>query len=217
MTTTGLDVFDKAVQKTNLWLKELRQILMESDLRLYDLRRTFGALDAVLRALRDRLMVGEAFDLGAQLPMILRGFYFDGWDPRQPPSRERSLEEFLERVRARLTDAEAPAERLVRGVFSLLARRVSEGEIEDVRGRLPAPLRELWPDGKASPRAAAPAVRAFPARPWRARARKARKEIRATLARARAEGVPERDLPVLMSRTGWRRKGGRGGTGRARR
>jgi uncharacterized protein (DUF2267 family) len=32
-----------------------------------------------------------------------------------------------------------------RAVFTVLARRVSEGEIEDVKQVLPAEIRDLWP------------------------------------------------------------------------
>jgi uncharacterized protein (DUF2267 family) len=36
-------------------------------------------------------------------------------------------------------------EPVVRAVFRVLARRVSEGEIEDVKHGLPAGIREFWP------------------------------------------------------------------------
>jgi uncharacterized protein (DUF2267 family) len=35
-------------------------------------------------------------------------------------------------------------------VFALLANRVAEGEIEDVKHLLPAEIRELWPSDAAS-------------------------------------------------------------------
>jgi hypothetical protein len=64
------------------------------------------------------------------------------------------LQAFLTRGSGLVFDAEqatqvaALAERaldIARAVFTVLARRVTEGEIEDVRHVLPSELRELWP------------------------------------------------------------------------
>lgn len=205
MTTTGLDVFDKAVQKVNLWLKDLMGIL-----KSHDRRRAFLALQAVLQTLRDRMATHEAFQLGAQLPMILRGYYFEGWKPDRILSKEHAKKAFLARVERRLRGIpDIAPEVAVRATFMLLSRHVTEGELEDIRSRLPGPLRELWPSERAPSRQATlggkrpPAERIAPEAQIgrrRATARKAWKEIRSTLARARAEGVNEQDLPVLVSR-----------------
>jgi uncharacterized protein (DUF2267 family) len=196
-TMTGLDTFDKSVQKLGSWIKELTKTLAWEDSQ-----RAFFALRAVLEALRDRVETDEAFQIAAQLPMILRGFYFEGWDPDRGLTRERTRAEFLMRVLEKLPpDLEVPAENIVRAVFSLLSRRMTRGEVLDIRARLPKPVRELWPDEPTVPdeprrvRMGAP-----PSGAPRARARKARKEIRTAIARARAAGVDDRDLPVLVSR-----------------
>ena len=54
MSATGLDVFDKTVQTTNAWLKEIMEVTGP------DRRRAYRVLAAVLHALRDRLAVDEA-------------------------------------------------------------------------------------------------------------------------------------------------------------
>jgi uncharacterized protein (DUF2267 family) len=38
-------------------------------------------LRATLHALRDRLIIDEVAQLSAQLPMLIRGLYYKGWDP----------------------------------------------------------------------------------------------------------------------------------------
>jgi len=141
MTATGLDVFDTTVQKTNTWLNELMQ-----ELGLHDKHQAYLAMRATLHALRDRLTVDEAAQLAAQLPMLMRGFYYEGWDPSDKPLRERHKAQFLARIEQQYRgDDRIDAERVARAVFMILANRVSAGEIEDVKNVVPAELRELWP------------------------------------------------------------------------
>jgi uncharacterized protein (DUF2267 family) len=138
MSMNGLEVFDATVQKTNAWLKDLMQ-----ELHVEDRHKAYLALRAVLHALRDRLTVAEVAQLGAQLPMLVRGFYYEGWDPTGKPLKVRHEEEFLAQIGHEVS-GDSPA-RLASTVFALLARRISDGEIEDVKHVLPAELRNLWP------------------------------------------------------------------------
>lgn len=141
MATTATSIFEPTIQKTNQWLEELTQI-GEFD----DEAQAYSALRAVLQTLRDRLIVNEAADLGAQLPLLVRGFYFEGWKPSQTPQKVRKQEEFLEQVQQRLRDSGTIDPRnACRAVFQLLENRITAGECKDVRGDLPEPLRELWP------------------------------------------------------------------------
>jgi uncharacterized protein (DUF2267 family) len=140
MSTTGLDVFERTIHKTNAWLKELMQ-----ELATESRHDAYVALRAVLHALRDRLPVEEVAQLGAQLPMLIRGMYYEGWDPTDKPVRERRLEGFLAGMAVELPNDVDDPEPVARAVFSVLAKRVSEGEIEDIKQLLPTPIRELWP------------------------------------------------------------------------
>ncbi|WP_457637058.1 DUF2267 domain-containing protein [Oceanithermus sp.] len=149
MASSGLAVFDTTIQKTNSWLKEVMKELGTDDRHL-----AYLALRAVLHALRDRLTVEEVAELGAQLPMLIRGFYYEGWDPTGKPVKERHKEGFLNNIRryfktARYAEASVDPEEVARAVFRVLARRISEGEIEDVIHILPRELRELWPEAEA--------------------------------------------------------------------
>src|SRR5687768_7602191 len=129
MSTTGLEVFDRTVQKTNSWLTDLTQIL-----RWPDKHKVYSALRTTLHALRDRLTVEEVAQLGAQLPMLIRGFYYEGWDPTGKPLKERHKEKFLARIEEQFSgDDQADAKQVARAVFSVLSDRVTEGEIEDVK------------------------------------------------------------------------------------
>jgi uncharacterized protein (DUF2267 family) len=61
--------------------------------------------------------------------------------------RARTKAEFLDLVRRRLERGilDPDPERVTRAVFKLVAQRVSEGEIGDVRDVLPDEVAELWP------------------------------------------------------------------------
>jgi uncharacterized protein (DUF2267 family) len=141
MSPTGLDTFDTTVHKTNAWLNEVRQ-----ELSWDDRPAAYLALRATLHALRDRITVEEVAQLGAQLPMLVRGFYYEGWDPTGKPVRVRRKETFLLGIAQQFPSADLiDPEKTARSVFRVLARRVSEGEIEDVKHVMPAGIRDLWP------------------------------------------------------------------------
>jgi uncharacterized protein (DUF2267 family) len=144
MTPTGLEVFDRTVQKTNSWLHDLMQVLQWPDKH-----RVYLALRATLHALRDRLTVDEVAQLGAQLPMLIRGFYYEGWDPTDKPLRGRTKEQFLSRIEQQFKDHDSIDPGVVaRAVFFVIEHRVSQGEIEDVKQVLPAEMRDLWPSSE---------------------------------------------------------------------
>lgn len=141
MTTTGIEAFDSSLQLTNVWLKDLM-----ARLGTEDRHQAYLALRTTLHALRDRLTVDEAAHLGAQLPMLVRGFYYEGWHPAGKPLKEHSREAFLDHVKADAHAWDFDPEPAARAVFELLAERVSAGEIADVKSVLPKPIRELWPE-----------------------------------------------------------------------
>jgi uncharacterized protein (DUF2267 family) len=140
---TGLDVFDTTVQNTIPWVNELC-----NNLGWDNKHKVFQGLRATLHALRDRLTIEEAAHLGAQLPILLAGFYYENWRPGATPVKDRTKEVFLQHIRDyfRTSDPDIDAETVVRAVFKLLAERVTRGEIADVINMMPPALRELWPE-----------------------------------------------------------------------
>ena len=146
MSITGLEVFDATVHKTNRWLKRLMEIEGWQDRQL-----AYNGLRATLHALRDRLTLEETAELGAQLPMLVRGIYYEAWDPTGKPVRERHREQFLARVRSEIrTNEPVNPESVARAVFRLLSEQIADGEIEDVRHVLPSEIRDLWPTARAA-------------------------------------------------------------------
>jgi uncharacterized protein (DUF2267 family) len=143
MKLTGLDVFDSTIQRTNTWLKELMQ-----EMNVSDYRKTYLAFRSVLHAVRDNLSSNDALVFGDQLPMLIRGFYFDHWNPAAKRVPLRTRNDFLSAVSAFLVrdgDTTSNAEAVARAVFRLLDRKVTEGEIADVQHLMPVAILDLWP------------------------------------------------------------------------
>jgi uncharacterized protein (DUF2267 family) len=143
MSLTAISRIERAVHLTNIWLKELME-----ELDWDDRERTYHAFGVVLHALRDRLTVAEAADLGAQLPLLIRGLFYEGWNPSGKPIKQRKKEDFLAHIAAAFPGhAEVFPEEVAWAVFKVLERRVSAGEIQDIKHVLPAEIRSLWPAG----------------------------------------------------------------------
>jgi uncharacterized protein (DUF2267 family) len=128
------------MHKSREWLNDIMSAIGADDAHL-----AYGALRAVLHALRDRLTVDEAVQLGAQLPMLIRGLYYDGWCPRGKPKKTHKAE-FLAAIRHQLPGpGRLHPELLARAVLTVLSRHISPGEVRDVKANLPEELRALWP------------------------------------------------------------------------
>jgi uncharacterized protein (DUF2267 family) len=132
-----LDVIETTVQKTYSWINDLREALGGVPRRdAYQVLRSF------LHVLRDRLTIEEVAQLGAQLPMLIRGLYYEGWDPSKNPVKMKP-DEFIERFIRDLTLDEVAPKEALRAAARTLRQHITEGEFEDVLALLPAQLREL--------------------------------------------------------------------------
>ncbi len=140
--TTGLAVFDTTVNETNQWLKEV-----EFELFPCDRHQAYIATRAVMHALRDRLSPGGAMRLAAQLPMLLRGAFVEGWRPDETPVRSHSLEAFVSAVGGELPSGfPFEAETVARSVIKAFASQMGGGAIDKVMGEVPEDIRRLWPE-----------------------------------------------------------------------
>ncbi len=141
MSATGLEVFDKTIQTTNIWLDE---IMRETGL---ERRAAWNALGAVLHALRDQMPVDHSAHMAAQLPILVRGQFYGEWRPADVPDRIRSQDAFLDRVSAGLEPGPTidPAEATT-AVMGVLARHLAPGETAKVKDLLPKDIRVLWPE-----------------------------------------------------------------------
>jgi uncharacterized protein (DUF2267 family) len=141
MKRKTIDLVDHAIEKTYQWIDELHANLPWDD-RL----KTIRLLRATLHALRDWLPLNEATQLGAQLPTLIRGLYYESWRPQHKSEHPRNRDGFLTRIGSDMApDVVFEIEDAVSIVFALLARHVSAGEIKDIRSNMPSDMKELWP------------------------------------------------------------------------
>lgn len=134
-----------AVQTFEVWLKELKE-----KAELTDEAAAYSVLRTVLHQLRDRLTLEEAVDLGAQMPLVIRGLFFEGWQPHKVPRKIRTKEKFLDDISNQILPFTYPIDWAVNAVFTLLAHHCDPGEIADVIDQLPGELKELWPESARS-------------------------------------------------------------------
>lgn len=139
MSATGLDVFDKTLQTTNIWLDDIMAELGP------DRRIAWKALSIVLHKLRDRLPVDAAAHLGAQLPILVRGVYYDQFHPARQPSGCDTIEQLTAEVAEWLRDGRpVDPKAAIHAVFGVLLRHVDRGQIAKVQNVLPASIRDAW-------------------------------------------------------------------------
>jgi len=141
MSNSQVPALDHTVQQTNVWLKKLTE-----DHHLGDRHHAYNALRAVLHVLRDRLTPEQAVHLGAQLPILVRGVYYEGWRIAAKPADERQVNEFAALVAAQLPPQfPQDAVSVTKAVFDLLWKELDPGETAKIIDTLPLPLRGLWP------------------------------------------------------------------------
>jgi|SRR5579884_2277841 uncharacterized protein (DUF2267 family) len=135
-TTAGL--FQHSLQTTDRWLKEIT-----AQLGWADQRKGYKALRVTFHALRDRLPVNEAAQLSAQLPLVLRGIFWEGWNPAADKPHHGT---FAVELHAGFRhNPEVDPEDVARAVFAVMTKEISAGEMDDVRSIVPQDMRDLMP------------------------------------------------------------------------
>jgi uncharacterized protein (DUF2267 family) len=140
--------FEKYAATGNAFVNEVADALHMPD----DRDRAGRILRAVLHALRARLTMVESFHLLAQLPMVLKGVYVDGWNPTTPQDKRiKTVEDLVDQVML-LDGTNAlrdfpnvqQAERAIAAVLGVLKRHISVGEVDSIEQGLPHALKRLW-------------------------------------------------------------------------
>ncbi len=140
MKLREVEELGRAVAETDAWIDDLTQRL-----GWRERGKAYAALVGALHALRDALPRDDAIYLGARLPLLLRGLFFEGWRPGAHPGAQ-SVAAISERIHEAVNrDPGIDAEQVAHAVFALLAARLPASEIEDALAALPKSLHALWP------------------------------------------------------------------------
>ncbi len=140
MSLLSFAPIETTLHTTDLWLCDLME-----DLGWLDRSRAYRALQVVLHALRDRLPLEAVAALGSQLPLLVRGIYYESWSPSETPPQESKKEDFLSQIATAFrNDLAVDPERVARAVFKVLKRYATSGEIRNEGLILPPGIRVLW-------------------------------------------------------------------------
>jgi uncharacterized protein (DUF2267 family) len=143
MAATSLEVFDRTLHTTNVWLDEI-MVMLDIERRV-----AWKVLSVVLQKLRDRMPVELSAHLSAELPLVVRGAYYDQFKPSSQPT-DCDLEGFVAEVAEKLSDTKpVNASEAVRAVFSVLSGHLPHGQIAKVQRALPEKLRTFWQSADA--------------------------------------------------------------------
>lgn len=143
MSANGLPVFDKTLQTTNIWLDELMERLGP------DRQLAWKVLSTVLHKLRDMLPVEASAHLGAQLPLLVRGAYYDQYQPAHQPQPCRHGDEFVAEVNEWLQDARpVDPKEAIAAVFEVLSLNIDQEQVAKIKAVLPEPIRRMWADAE---------------------------------------------------------------------
>lgn len=141
MSTTILPIFDKSLQSTAIWLEEIQSEIGP------DRAFAWRVLSVVLQNLRDHLPLELSAHFGAQLPLIVRGTFYERFDPTGLPKHADNADQFLASISDSLKDSRGVDPReAAHAVFGVLDRHLSRGQIDKVIRSLPRGIRAMWPE-----------------------------------------------------------------------
>ncbi len=79
---TRASALDHAMQAAHIWVNDVAKEFDTNDREF-----AYGVLRAWLHTLRDRLTVEASVQFAAQLPDLIRGVFYEGWNPKAVPDK----------------------------------------------------------------------------------------------------------------------------------
>ena len=138
MSQNTVRSIEKSIQKLNEWTNGITAKMQWEDREF-----AYTAIRAVLHALRDRLSVAEVADFGAELPLVIRGVYYEGWNPAKNPIK-MGRSEFIKKVHSYFNyDPLVEPEKIIHMVFDVIHKHIPNGEMRDILTSLPKDIAKL--------------------------------------------------------------------------
>jgi len=139
MTTSVAHVhsIEHTIHTTNRWLNHLSEAIGTSDREF-----VHGLLRTWLHAVRDALTVQASAHFAAQLPDLIRGIYYNGWNASAVPIR-RDRQEFIDHFATSGRIAHPDVPKLAPLVTEFLCRELSEPVVKQALAQLPQDVRAL--------------------------------------------------------------------------
>jgi uncharacterized protein (DUF2267 family) len=139
---TGIRSLDSSLQTTLEWISEI-----QDELGWTDKEKVYKATKAVLQAMRDRLPIEEVIHVTAELPLVMKGMMFDGYDYSGKPMKIKTIEEFFSHIQEKYGAGQGEgvnADEACRGVMNIVSEKLGEGEMAKINANLPEHLRPLF-------------------------------------------------------------------------
>lgn len=139
--------FEKFAQEAHEYVNFLATELGHPD----EKERVLIIWRAVMHTLRDRIHMGESFQLFAPLPMILKGIYVEDWKfSEKPPKKFQTIEEMKDEVKAvqrQYGEEDFPwsksTEEIIAITIHSLKRFLQDEQLQHLRDQMPKEIKEI--------------------------------------------------------------------------
>ena len=137
MPSTTVQAYERALQVARTWTHDVaRQFDTE------DREFAYRVLRAWLHTLRDRLTVEASAHFAAQLPELLRGIYYEGWNPRAVPEKY-DVKAYSARFAREATISVHDVPRAAAATTAAVLHHLPAAQVDKALAQLPEDLRTL--------------------------------------------------------------------------
>lgn len=145
MTNSNLS-FDKFSHDAHKYIKELAEDLGHPE----EKERVLIIWRSVMHTLRDRIHLGESFQVLDPLPMIFKGIYVENWKYSEKPGLDydslEGMKNEVKKLQAQKGEQDFPWEKSTEEIISItlnsLKRFMSESQLEHILDQMPKEIKE---------------------------------------------------------------------------
>jgi uncharacterized protein (DUF2267 family) len=134
---TKVAALDHAMHIAHAWVNDVAREFDTDDREF-----AYGVLRAWLHTLRDRLSVEAAAHFAAQLPDLIRGMFYAGWDPASVPEKYNA-EAYLERFAGAANISVHDVGKAAATTTAALRHHLPPPQMEKALDQLPREIRAL--------------------------------------------------------------------------